>query len=293
MTLSCYTANLAAYLAADFPDVPARIAGTVRLAVRVDSPLPAFSHHSESLAGLPDGGHLAYQAAAHAQDALTGIEDELRRYGRVLVVANSGRLPWTPGYGTSSAMHWLLVDDQEAGRWHVTDRFAALLPEGEQRCHSGWLTADDLAGALEAGDTPSPQAHLRDVYAFGFPVAVPPAGRPRWLVRQRGPGPAPVLPGSWTFGPAALAYLADWFRGENPDAAGSFEDLWTAARHHEHMFAWQSTTGRIGAAEAAQATDVWWQLVRSVRFALDSARRGRPRLSMIDKAFGGVMAVAG
>lgn len=293
-TLSCYTANLAAYP----PDGPAWIAETVRLAVRVDSPRPEFSHHAESLAALPDGGHLAYRSAASVDEALAGIEDEQRRHGRVLVVVDSARLHWTPGSADDDddadrhvATRWLLLDDRAAGRWHVLDRFAALLLEGEQHAHAGWIPTAELARALAVPEGQSERQRVRDTYAFGFPVEVPPVGRPRWLVRQAGPAPAAVLPGSWAYGPDALDVLARWFVS-GPGAADCYEDLWTAGRHHEHLFAWRSATGRMDAELAAEAVESWRGLVRSVRFALDSARRGRPRYSLMAQAFQAVAASA-
>jgi hypothetical protein len=287
-TLSCYTANLAAYP----QDGPAWIAETVRLAVRVDTPRPEFSHHADSLAALPDGGHLAYRSAASVDEALAGIEDEQRRHGRVLVVVDSTRLHWTPGGADSHvALRWLLVDDHARDRWHVVDQFAALLPEGEQRPHTGWLATADLARALTVPGGQSERQRLRDIYAFGFPVAVPPAGQPRWLARQAGPAPVAELPGSWAHGPDALDVLARWFVS-GPAAAECYEDLWTAGRHHEHLFAWRAATGRMAAEPAEAAAESWRGLVRSVRFALDSERRGRPRHSLVAQAFESVVAPA-
>ncbi|MEV5716985.1 hypothetical protein AB0L41_24090 [Amycolatopsis mediterranei] len=286
--LSCYTANLDAYQ----PDAPDWIARTVRLAVRTDSPRPEFSHHAVSLSALPDGGHLAYRWAATVEEALAGIEHELRRHGRVLVVVDSARLHWTPGGahgGGHVAIRWLLLDDRSRERWHVVDRFAALLPEGEQRPHTGWITTAELAGALAVPARPSERQRTRDTYAFGFPVVVPPAGHPRWLVREDAPTPVAELPGSWAHGPAALEVLARWF-GAGPGSADCYEDLWTAGRHHEHQLAWHAATGRLTEESAEEQAKAWRALVRSVRFALDSARRGRPRSSLIAAAFQAVAA---
>jgi hypothetical protein len=281
--LSCYTANLGAYQ----PDAPDWIARTVRLAVRTDSPRPEFSHHAVSLSALPDGGHLAYRSAGTVEEALAGIGHELRRHGRVLVVVDSARLHWTPGGGHENghvATRWLLLDDLAGERWHAVDRFAALLPEGEQRPHTGWITTAELAGALAVPPRPSERQLARDTYAFGFPVAVPPAGRARWLARTADPAPVAELPGSWAHGPAALGVLAGWFAA-GPESADCFEDLWTAGRHHEHQLTWHAATGRLSEEAAGEQAQAWRALVRSVRFALDSARRGRPRNSLLATAF--------
>jgi hypothetical protein len=282
-TLSCYTANLAAYQ----PDAPDWIARTVRLAVRTDSPRPEFSHHAVSLSALPDGGHLTYRWAGTVEEALAGIEHELRRHGRVLVVVDSARLHWTPGDAHESdhaASRWLLLDDRARERWHAVDRFAALLPGGEQRPHTGWLTTAELAGALAVPERQSRRQRTRDSYAFGFPVAVPPAGRSRWLVQWPDPAPVAELPGSWAHGPDALDVLARWF-GAGSESADCYEDLWTAGRHHEHQLTWHAATGRLTEESAAARAQAWRALVRSVRFALDSARRGRPRNSLMATAF--------
>ncbi|MEU5084685.1 MULTISPECIES: hypothetical protein [Streptomyces] len=267
--LSCYTANLAAYLADDHHDVRAHIARSVQLAVRVDTARPEFSHHGRSLALLPDGMSLGYRSSGDSREALDAVETELRRHGRVLVV------------GTSS--HWILLDGRETGRWHVVDLFAALLPSGEKRPFTGWITDDALITAMRTPADPTPAQLLRDAYVFGDRVETPPHTHLRWLTRQR--TREATMPGEWVTGTAALAHLRDWFTIGSAEAAANHEDVWAAARHQDYRLRWLAATGQTAVDDAGAAAEAWWQLVRSLRFAVESFKRGRPRPSLVDNSF--------
>ncbi|MFC8008539.1 hypothetical protein ACFUCH_36050 [Streptomyces olivaceus] len=267
--LSCYTANLAAYLAGDHHDVRARIARSVQLAVRVDTARPEFSHHGRSLALLPDGTSLGYRSSGDPREALDAVETELRRHGRVLVV------------GTSS--HWILLDGRETGRWHVVDRFAALLSSGEKRPFTGWITDDALITAMRTPADPTSAQLQRDAYVFGDCVETPPHTHLRWLTRQS--TREATMPGEWATGTAALAHLSDWFTADPAEAAANHEDVWAAARHQDYRLRWLAATGQAAVDEAGAAAEAWWQLVRSLRFAVESFERGRPRPSLVDNSF--------
>lgn len=267
--LSCYVANLAGYLAVQWPDTENRLADSVRLAVRTDLPggALAFSHHRTPLHQLPDGTALAY-ATGLTIPALTA---ELDRHGRVLLLVDNARLPWSPSYGTrAAAPHWLLVRGRAGDRWDVLDLFAGLLPGGEQRPYAGTVGTSVLRAALDPIAPFSAAQQRRNGLAFGFPVPVP-AGA-TWLRRMPDDGAVAELPGEWAYDRAALAFLTDRLLADGAAAEAYLDDLWTAAAHHIFRH------HRHGAAEPAAA---WRRLPGALRFAVDSARRGRARPGLL------------
>lgn len=284
--LSCYTAALHGYLAAEW-DASALVARSVRLAVRVDGPdgRLAFSHHEPSLDRLPDGSGLRYAAAGEPTAAVAAVADELAAHGRVLVVVDGARLPWSVTQGGRPAPHWLLVDGHEAGAWHVVDGFSALLPAGEQRPHEGWLSAGALGEAMALPGRWEPEQALRNALAFGGSVEVP-AGGTLWLRRGR---PASVPPaGRWLAGDAvALPFLAEQLADRGACAEPCLDDVWAAAGHRSFAYRWRLAGGpgarEREALEAALAR--WEALPQLVRFAVESAARGRPRASLVRRAF--------
>lgn len=288
--LSCYTANLAAYLDTEMSDVDEYLAGSIRLAVRTDLPSGrlAFSHHHRPLEKLPDGTRLSY-ATLPPRAALVGIADELRRRGRVLVVTEGSRLPWSPArHEARRAPHWLLVTGRRAESWHVVDAFAGLLAGGEQRPYTGWLSTARLIDAMtEAASSGwSTEQHQRNSLAFGFPVAVPESAGPLWLRRDLDTGPSqPELPGSWlTDDDQVLPFLADYFTDPRQDSSRYLDDLWTAAAHRVFRYQWLRTRPDLPDAvreRALAAGAAWLRLPGALRFAVDSARRGRPRPSLV------------
>ncbi|GIE90969.1 AMP-binding protein [Actinoplanes regularis] len=277
--LSCYTSNLAGYLDSEFPGTAERLAASMRVAVRTDLPggRLAFSHHRYPLDRLPDGGRLVW-ATGLAGEVEAELEAELRRHGRVLVVTDNAALPWSPAVGGSGhAPHWLLVDDRTAAGWHVLDGFQGVLPEGEQHPYAGWLTGADLVAAMTPPPGWSPVQDLRNALVFGHWLTPPLPGRPCWLRRSSAATAAePVLPGRWRTGDAALAYLRDFVVAAGETAAEHLEDLWAVAQHQ--MF-------RHGVAGDPEAAAAWAGLPRALRFALDSARRGRPRHTLLRTTF--------
>ena len=289
--LSCYTGNLAAYLEQYDEDAAGRIARSIRVAVRSGSPdgALAVSHHAVPLHWLPGGGELRYRGSPDRDTALREIAAELDTRGQVLAVGNSGCLPWASG--AAAAPHFLLVNEQKDGRcWHVVDRFAALLPEGgEQEPFEGWLEDAAFAGILDPICPLPPQQRLRNEHAFGFPVPLPPEGSYQWLVRvDSDPGQQAGLPGDWTDRPgAALDLLADWFTSGEQSAV-LLADAWAIARHH--IYRYENLLGHSaddGIREAAtRALSSWQRLPQALRFAYESAQRGRARPSLIKTAFG-------
>jgi hypothetical protein len=282
--LSCYTANLGAYLEEEWPGSDTRLAASVRLAVRTDLPGAelAFSHHDEPLDRLPDGTALRYGAASPG-DTLAEATAELEQYGRVLLVVDNARLPWSPSYGSAGAAapHWLLVRGRRRSRWDVLDLFAGLLPTGEQLPYEGRLDTVQLRAALVPSGPWTAAQQRRNTLAFGFPVAVP-AGA-SWLYRAPAAGGSAALRGGWVDGPHALPFLAEHLVRHGAGAA-YLDDLWTAAGHHAFRY------GRLArVATGAErdtltaAAEAWQRLPSAARFAIDSARRGRARPQLLHR----------
>lgn len=280
--LSCYTGSLAGYLAAEV-DARAELAGSVRLAVRTDLPdgVLAFSHHDRPLDQRPDGTRLRYAGTAEAAEALAGLAAEVREHGRAIAVADNAKLPWSPLAGTGrSAPHWLLVGDHEPGKWHVSDSFAGLMDEGEQEPHTGWLTDVELLDAMTQAAPYTPVQAQRSIMAFGFPVAVPEPGL-HWLRREADDATTADLPGSWLTGNRpVLDFLFDLLERDGVALAPHLDDVWTATQHRVFAYRWlaEHTTETDELIEAAQT---WEKLPGALRFAVDSARRGRPRTSLV------------
>lgn len=292
--LSCYTANLAGYLDAELPDVDGHLARSVRLAVRPGDRL-AFSHHRHPLDEMPDGTRLRYTTLP-PRAALVGLTDELSRRGRVLVVTDGSRLPWSPSrHHGSAAPHWLLITGRRGDSWHVVDAFAGLLPGGEQRPYAGWLSTAHLASAMTMPAGWSAEQHTRDSLAFGFPVPVPTPVGPLWLRREPGDVLCAELDGHWLVGDEqALPFLADLFTAAPDAAARHLDDVWTAAAHRVFRYRWlgerldlpEPTRQRYLAASVA-----WTRLPSALRFAVDSARRGRARPTLLRQTFDHLLAV--
>jgi hypothetical protein len=314
--LSCYTANLAAYLDGEMPDTGQWLAESVRLAVRTDLPDGelAFSHHAYPLDRLPDGTRLRYASAATAGQAETGLTIELERQGQVLVVVDNSRLPWSPAAGTGQAApHWLLVtgrDSPAAGRpcgadsgvvvppgqpsCQVRDAFSGLLPAGEQPPYAGPLPVEALLDAMRPPPRWSGAQQRRNTLAFGFPVPVPADGTWQWLRRSAADGEQvptrpPDLPGTWlTDDDDVLPFLGALVAGQGEHAARYLDDLWSAAGHRAFRYRWRA--GRPGLAETerdrlAAAAAAWGRLPVALRFAVESARRGQPRASLVTTMF--------
>lgn len=286
--LSCYTAALVAHLERDLPDVADRLAQAIRLAVRTDHPSGhlAFSHHHR-IDGTDTSGRLVYRGTAHWPEALAALRSEAVRNGRLLAVANTRTVPWSPAYGVSTAAHWVLLEPAP-GRidaWRVTDRFTALLPEGEQHPYTGIVDDATLSALLTPLGNLAPQYTLRDAHALGDTSEVPHPGHYRWLVRHSSPPTTPPV-GRWLCRPLeAIAFLAERL-GEDPALlAAHADDLWAASRHQRHRLEWLARTGAVSRPVANAAAASWGDLPRSLRFAVTSAERGRPRPGVVAKAF--------
>ncbi|MFJ9107919.1 hypothetical protein [Streptomyces sp. NPDC102283] len=291
--LSCYTAALVAYLKAERPDAADLLADAVALAVRTDLPAGrlAFRHHRRIDTGGPDGP-LVHRGAARWPDVLAGLRHESALRGRVLAVANTRHVPWSPAYGRSAVSHWILLEPgtEHDDRWRVTDRFAALLPDGEQLPHTGTLDDEQLRGLLTPPGVLPWQNRARDVHALGDAQELPDPDHFGWLVRERGkPGREPAgreAPGQWLTEPLDVLRFLAVRLGEDPAAlAAHADDLWAASRHQRHRLGVLARRGRVTAPAADTAAHAWGELPRSLRFAVTSAERGRPRPGVVAQAF--------
>ena len=274
--LSCYTTNLIGHLWREDPAVEDRFAAAVDLSVRTDLPdgTLAFTHHRSF---APDMG---YRSAAAWDSAHAALVEEFERDGDVLAVANARNLPWSPAWNTQDVPHWIRLADRRMGRWLVVDGFDALLPLGHHEPHRSWV--DDAAlSELLAPLPPLPAAvHQRDVHALGGPQAVPPPHLYRWL--EHGARHRPEE-GHWVHGTsAALTWLAERLAEDQEALRQHTEDLWAAGRHHQFRMA-----------EDEKAVAAWSELARSLRFAVESADRGRPRPTLITRAFDQVIDATG
>ncbi|WP_328611228.1 hypothetical protein OG943_19570 [Amycolatopsis sp. NBC_00345] len=289
--LSCYTANLAAYLLAGNDDALDVIARSVRLAVRPGDE-PAFSHHSIPLHQVPAEGELGFAGVPTSAAAIEGMAREIESSGQVLVLANSASMPWSRARAGDGAPHLLLVDGRRGGQWHAVDEFTALLPEGRQDPFQGWLTDEGLLSAIRPSPVPAPEHKLREEHAFGFPVPIPPDGTYQWVALSPGrTAGVPDLPGDWVTGTeAALAVLSEFWAGlgDHEPRRRFLDDMWAAAQHHAYRYV------RIGSfvdersadiATFTRAVETWQNLPMALRFAAESAARGRARPSMVQATF--------
>lgn len=290
--LSCYTANLYRYMDVE-SDATRTVAESVRLAVREESGVLAFSHHAPSLDGLPDGSRLRYAGAASAAGLLPNLVEELRRYQRVLVLCDGARLPWS--VARRSAPHWLLLDGHRRSEWHAVDDFTAfLLDGGEQPPYRGWLHTDVLCVAMAASSSWTGAQRRRNALAFGSPVSVPEA-RLLWLRRERGrpdrPEGEPVPARGWAIGDAALDLVAGRLTAPGPTMAEHLDDLWAAAGHRCFAYRWWLSRAEDEATRDRfeRALAQWSRLPVVLRIAMESAERGRPRADLVRTALAALM----
>ncbi|MER7625335.1 hypothetical protein [Streptomyces sp. NPDC126503] len=276
--LSCYTTNLKEHLRLTDPDAERRLATGFTLSLRLDGldGTLAFSHHDRV---APDFG---YRGAHHWDDALAALRGEFARQGDVLAVASCRNLPWSPSHLARDVPHWLRLTAHDGDRWLVVDDFDALLPEGHQSPHRGWVDETQLRFLLAPLPGLDTVLHQRDVYALGGgPAWVPDPGNHRWL--EHGAGRFDPRPGDWVRGTtASLTLLRDLLPSDPEALVRHAEDLWATARHHQYLHR----------AEPEPAA-AWGELSRSLRYAAQSAARGRPRASLVRTAFDRIITALG
>ena len=290
--LSCYTAALALYLEDRCADPLARIARSVRLAVRPGLPggLIAFSHHCLPLNDLTDGSHLVYRGTADRAAVPARLELELRTGLGVLVVAYTGTMAWSPASSEDSTPHFLLVRAHRGDSWLADDPFQALLPTGAQDPFTGWITTRELTEAMTPRSPLPPEHRLRRKHVFGFPVPLPPDDYFQWLSRSIRPHPDPVLPPGWLTRPCdALRFLSELWAALDriPGQERVFDDMWASARHHAFRYAHLSRLPLAPPERALVGTacDLWQDLPMALRFAVASRARGQARPSLVRATF--------
>ncbi|UVS79493.1 hypothetical protein [Actinokineospora sp. UTMC 2448] len=290
--LSCYTANLVAYLERCFPHAANQVARSVRLAVRRSPRWPlAFSHHDHPLNQLPDGTRLTYRWATSFATARGEVESELEKHGQVLLVARSDRLPWSAQ--SAAAPHFVLLTGRDRDGWRLADNFTGLFPDGVvQSEFAGTVSDRDLKDMLAPIASLRGEHRLRNRYAFGHASVVPPDGTFQWVVRTGG-DPARtdrISASDWCLDTAdSLSYLAGLVADSrhflrNPSFT---EDLWAAARHHllrnEYLVAEAAGNALVGAV-VAEAGEQWRTLPQILHIGVASAVRGRPRPALVPDA---------
>ncbi|GAB3930484.1 hypothetical protein GCM10029976_032460 [Kribbella albertanoniae] len=287
--LSCFTSALRDYLAVEWA-ADELLARSIELTLVTDL-VPgrlAFSHHRPSLDRLPDGSHLAYAAAADPE-ALTALAAaEVATYGRAIIPVDAAELPWSVHAGRSPAPHWLLIESCGPRSWQVNDSFSALLPHGHQLPYRGEVRVRDLRAALRPFSAWLPEHRLRIRFAFGAPVT-PPADGPLWLRRSsEQPAKPAILPtGQLVLHPTdVLQCLRAHLMADCRAESGLLEDLWAAASHKSFAYRWYSAHD-AGTNQAALAAAIrcWDNVPRVLRFAAESASRGRPRCDLVSTLF--------
>jgi hypothetical protein len=291
--LSCYTASIARYLRTAYRDPLARVARSIRLAVRTDLPdgLLAFSHHRFDLADLGDGRRLQYRHAATAEQVPDRLDRELTAAGQVIAVTYTGELPWSPARPAESAPHFVLVEARQGDLWRVADPFAALLPAGRQEPFAGWLSTRRLLAAMTPPDRVAPEHRSRLALAFGVPATPPRPGRPAWVAPTPVEGRLPPIRAGWITRPdQVMDILAAFWTGlaDHPDRSRFVDDMWAAAQHHCFRSAYLADRCRLTRAErgtVAAAAEAWQGLPMALRFAADSVARGRARPTLVVATF--------
>lgn len=291
--LSCYTANLAAYLSRHRGSgVDEHIAASVRLAVDMQRPdgIVAFSHHDRPLDDLGDGTRLGYWGSDDPEEARQAIAGQLDTHGSAVIVGYSNQLPWGPSTGTSDggAPHLVLVEDHDGRRWRTVDHFSGVMVTGEQQePFGGWVSSAELDALMHRAQRMTTTHLLRTAFAFGPEVVVPQDNAAHLLlVRQPADTASRTLGEQWISDTAAaLEGLSGWLTDGDGllHDPGVVDDCWAAAQHHVFRYRYYETRltdpSLLGAVRTA--ADKWASVPRTLRFAADSARRGRSRASLI------------
>lgn len=289
--LSCYTANLVEYLAWEDADAPWNLAEAIRLAVRTDVPGGAlvFSQHAR-IDRDARGRELAYRGARSWEETRTALAAEVAEEHRMLAVADTAYLPWSPYPPDDHGPHWILLCGRGRDRWHVVDRFSALTMHGRQRPHEGRLTDDELRLAMTPIPEPSWSASTRDAHALGEEIALPPVTHYRWLTKA----PAVSRPaGEWSADAVpTLRRIADRFLADGQALADQADDLWAAGVHQRFRLGLLVERSLMSEEQAQPVVDAWTKLHRPLRFAIQSARRGQPRPDLVAGAFDRLVAAS-
>jgi hypothetical protein len=228
------------------------------------------------------------------ESAGDALRDELATAGRALVVGNTRHLSWSPAHGVADAPHWLLVRGHRPGRWLLEDHFAALTPHGEQEPFLGWVEDAELRAALTPIPSAPPEIAWRDRLALGEAVRVPPAGDYRWLSQVPSAASASGIAapdgapgeGDWLLDlTPTLSHVSAVLTADITAAERHADDLWAAGCHYAHRNTVLAAEGTVDPELAAAATVAWSELPKTLRFAVQSAARGRSRQALVERAF--------
>jgi hypothetical protein len=290
--LSCYTAALARYLEGHHADPLARIARSVRLALRINpgNGLAAFSHHAVSLADLGGGYCLAYRGSTSPASLLAGLDRELAAAGGGLAVTYTAAMSWSVADPEDSAPHFVLVTGHEGERWRIEDPFSAQLPSGYQEPFTGWIPGSQLVSAMTPPGRLNPEHRVRLRYVFGHGTPLRPPHEFQWLARTAAEPSLALGPGWITQPSGVLENLSDFWSSldDHPARVRHLDDVWASARHHAFRYSHllgHEQLDEASAAVAETAREIWTELPMALRFAAESAARGRSRPSMIRGLF--------
>jgi hypothetical protein len=286
--LSCYTANLAAFLEKTWSTESAseRIARTARLSIGPGVESFAFSQHSETLFDLGRGRELRFEGADDAEIVLALLHNHIRD-GSILVLAHSAYMPWSVIPRERNGPHLVLLDrfDELTGTWSVLDHFAARMPDGrKQEPFFGAVDDKAVLDMMSAGGTFSPIQEERNAMMSGIRVELP-ANQWRWLTCVDRPQPLGAPSDDWVTDFSAVweivveAANLDLESGIEPEM---LDDLWAAAQHQRHRCAFLLRQD-FGDANLIRATEsAWRNIPRTFRLATASALRGhyRPGLTV-------------
>ncbi len=285
--LSCYTAAVHAYLSAEW-DADELVARSVHFAIRPTD--LAVSHHGPALDRPPDGTCLRWASASSPEVAFGAIATELDARGRVLVMTDWRLLPWSVARERAApSPHLIVLTGRAARRWCVADRFAALLPEGEQHPHEVWLDDTALADALRLPSAWSEPQARRNALALGAPVPLAP-GPTAWLERSTTVDDAGYLDCHWVAGDDALALVHELVADAGMPV-WLLDDLWAAAGHHAFAHSRSARGPHVDRTERVARTtavDAWERLPQVLRVVDQSAARGRARPALARAALGAV-----
>jgi hypothetical protein len=295
--LSCYTVAIAEMLYRQGADWLSLIGLSSVLAVRPAGDLLAFVHHAQSLRPLV-AKTMRRMGTADPAALPEGLAEAYGQGGLVILIVDAGHLPWVPGAGQKHAPHWLVLDDRQDGRWHVTDRFRADDDHGGHVPWQGWVRDGELPALAELTEL-APEQVLRERLAFGdeepshldvpyrwYSAAPHPPHRNGHGYLAAGPATAITLNRDWLEGAAAIAAVARHFEqaGPDPGAFGQADDLWVASRHRRLRAAALSRVLPDGdqRRSSAQALAKEWDRVPMVlRYAAEAARRGRDKTATL------------
>jgi hypothetical protein len=282
--LSCYTSAFAEYLRQGGADWPAFLARDWVVAVRAepDGTL-AFVHHRVPLRR----GRLALRRAGTDDPAVArrSIEREVARAGRAIVAGDVFHLPWSTGFRRRHAPHWYVVDATGAAGFRVSDPFVAVDAHGVQQPWTGWLAVDDDLPAARCAPVGSPEAVLRERYAFGARDPEPTGGYQWFEYRPGERDPGPLSEPGWHLDGNALRLIAARVRTAPGDPATyrMADDLWVAARHGLLYATWRRTAGLPAGGLAGEAAGrLWESLPMRLHYLTGSLRRGQqPRPAVL------------